>query len=671
MTKKMPAEGRPITVPTQVKNADFSQPTFKLEMFAPPPEQTRPFGVYDQYVPQIDLNKWNRDFPENRKFMKNVYPYLFAPTSATSYGPNVKMPVQNVYNINLPGPTGGHVEMNKIYENILPGKENKLTATTLGERLQTYDFVKQILIKLHDGEDISLDSDGHNSLMSYIKFMELNPNYYNPIYSNPYKGLPFGLLVYRSCFPIRLDERSQSVVCAKDSIGLNIRLYSLSYAEYYSYKFRQVISKEYDVWREVAYYEYVRENIIKKKQSPNFPLLYAFFLSPNRKIDFFSLKKQCLTQKDMLTKEYHRFAEIHKIFSSVKPSNEIIRPLSLPDAARHVIAKLPDEIDPKLQAYSGTTMILITEAPHHNMYQWASRLYEHDGIVRKMISHGYHDENVWLGIIFQIVSALYVMQIHGIYMRCMTIEDNVYIKDLQTFGKAKGYWKYIINGVSYYVPNYGYIVLIDSNFKDIIPENKMLEKCKREYKIYTSNICGKKYPMKNIRNNVFQNYKKIINTNAFSKEHTQNNVNRPPESIMRIIEKMMEDPETDNIGNIIFKHFRPLMNNRIGTFLRKDTELPNIRDINSPFKKGDMAIEIIEDEVYKWCSIADIAKDGEIEIITRDDVKCNDFTNKKVRVETLKQYSSTEKIDQNIIKDVNLSEEELLETYIITDDLIK
>lgn len=636
-------------------------------MFAPPPEPKRPFGIYEQFVPQIDLSKWNLD-PQKRKFMKDVYPYLSAPTSAVSWGPNVKMPVQNVYNINLPGPTGGHVEMNKIYDIILPGKENKLTATTLGERLQTYDYVRQILVKIDDGEDISLDSDGHNSLMSYIKFMELNPTYYNPIFSNPYKGLPYGLLVYRSCFPIRLDERSQSVVCAKDSIGLNIRLYSLSYAEYYSYKFRQDVSKEYDVWREVAYYEYVRENIIKKKQSPNFPLLYAFFLSPNRKIDFFSLKKKCLTQKDILTKEYQRFVEVHKLFSSVKPSNEIIRPMTLPEAAKNVIAKLPDEIDPQLQAYSGTTLILITEAPNHNMYQWASRIYENDGIVKKMISHGFYDENVWRGVIFQIISALYVMQIHGIFIKCMTIEDNIYIKDLQTFGKAKGYWKYIIDGVPYYIPNYGYIVMVDSNFKDIIPENKVLEKCKREYKIYTSNICGKKYPMENIRNNIFQNFRRIINTNAFSKEHTQNNVNRPPENIMKLIEKIMQDSETKNIGNILFKYFTPLMNNRIGTLLRKDTEIPNIRDISVPFKKGDMAIEVVEDVVYKWCLVTSVAKDGEIEIITKEDAKCDDFITKKVRVETLKQYSSSEKIDQNTNKDVNLSEEELLETYIISDD---
>ena len=363
--------------------------------------------------------------------------------------------------------------------------------------------------------------------------------------------------------------------------------------------------------------------------------------------------------------DYQKFVEIHTLFSKVKPSNEIIRPMSLPDAARRVIAKLPDEMDPILQAYSGTTLILVTEAPHHNIYQWASRIYERDGIVRKMISHGFHDEKIWYCVIFQIVSALYVMQLHGIYMRNMTMEDNIYIKDLQNYGKSAGYWKYIIDGISYYVPNYGYIVLVDSNFKDIFPPGKTIERCKREYKIYTADIIGKKYSLESIQKKVYENYKNIISTNAFTKEHTRNNVTKPPDSIMKLLETMMEDSLT-NLGEVISKYFRPLMNNRIGTLLNKDTEIPNIREITGLFKKGEMAIEVLEDEIYKWCMVVRYKEDGIVEIITRENPKSNDFLTKDIRIETLKQYSTTSKIDQNTDLDINLSEEELLETYVLT-----
>ena len=653
--------GIPVLNSQSIKNPSTMEPTFKLEMFAPKQPQVKPIGIYEPYIPLVDIGN-------NKKFSLPAFQYLAAPTSAFSYGPNVKMPVQQVNYITLSGPTGDHIEMNKVYENVMPGKENKLTSTTLGERLQTYDFIRQIFVKISDGEDISLDSSGQNSLMSYIKFMELNPNYYSPIYSNPYKGLPYGLLIYRSCFPIRLYEPGQSIVCAKNSVGLNIRLYSLTYAEFYSYKFRQIVYKEYDVWRELAYYEYMRENVIKKRQSPNFPLLYAFFLSPNRKIDFFALKKNCLTQKDFLSQEHYRFKGIHEFFSNVKPIEKLLRPiqLQLPDTVRKVITKLPDEMDPELQKYSGTTMILITESPHHNLYQWASRIYENEGIARRMISHGFNDENVWLGVLFQIVSALSVMQIHGIYMRDMTIEDNVYIKDLQSRGKAMGYWKYIINGISYYIPNYGYVVYIDSNFKDIIPPGVTIERCKREYKIYTSNIIGIQYPMDFIRQKVHENYKRIVSTNAFTKEHTQNNVTKPPEKIMKLLEIMMTDTEID-LAKIISKYFRFFMHNRIGTLLRKDTEIPNIREITGQFKIGEMAIEVLEENLYKWCLVLSIKPDGIIEIITRENPQSHDFVTKDTRIESLKQYSSSEKIDQNTSPLVNLSEEELLETYIISD----
>lgn len=675
---------RLVTQSTSYPAPTNMQPTLKLELFQPDPKPPQPMGMYNPYLQYIPpgpaLNLFGNtlcgpsaeDKLKAKQFSASSFQHLFAPTSSTpiACAPNVKIPMQQVFNISLPGPTGGHVEMNRIYEDILPGGENKLTATTLGERLQTFDYIRQILIKMHEGEEMSLDSNGQNSIMSTIKFMEINPNYYSPIYNNPYKGLPYGLLVYRSCFPIRYDKMSQSIMCAKNSIGLNIRLYALTCAEYYSFKFRQPVYIEYDVWRELAYYEYMRENVLKRKQSPNFPLLYSYFLSPNRKIDFFKLKKNCLTQKDILSLEYKNFEKQHMLLSALTPPEKIIRPM---DAAGFAITKLPDEVDPSLQAYSGTTLIIITEVSHHNLYQWASRIYEPDGIVRKMVQHGYHDENVWLNVIFQIVAALHVMQVHGIYMRCMTIEDNVYIKDLLNYGKPLGYWKYIINGISYYLPNYGYIVFLDSNFKDIYPKGTTIDQCKREYKIYTANIFGKKYPMQSIRKKVFENYRNIINTNAFTKEHTQNNVCKPPDSIMKLIGRMMEDPETD-LGIVLSKYFHCLMNNRIGTLLRKDSEIPNIREITGSFKDGEMAVQVIEDNLYRWCMVVRTKPDGMVEIITRNNPGACDFSNNKcdfmttdVRIETLKQYNCAERIEQNTNPNINLSEDDLLETYILTD----
>lgn len=654
-TQKPPYNPDKKPFPPKPISTQFTQkPLLKLEMYEPAkPKLEKPVGSYPMYTASIN---------PNRQFMPGAFQYLQKPTYGISYGPNVQLPMQNVYNINLPGPTGGHVEMNRIYENILPGKENKLTANTLGERLQMYDYVRQILVKAGEGEDVSLDNEGHNSLMSYIKFMELNPTYYSPINANPYAGLSYGLLIYRSCFPIKLDEASQTIVCARDSIGLNIRLYALTIAEYFSYKFRQNVFKQYDVWRELSWYEYMRENVLKKKQSPNFPLLYCYFLCPNRKIDFFALKKNCLTQKDMLTKDYAKFVQRHQFISTIQPATAIVRPL---DANKNVVTKLPDEVDPALQSYSGNTLILVTESPNYNIYQWASRTYVRDGIARKMISQGFYNADVWMGVIFQIVSALAVLQIHGIYIKDMTMTDNVYIKDLQSQGAALGYWKYVINGISYYIPNYGYLVMIDSNYKDIMNKGLTVDNCQRLYKIDTSGAIGKQFDKAKAFDAVFENYRCIINTNSFTKEHTQNNVNRPPESIMTLIEKMMSDPEKD-LTKVLSTHFRHLMNNRIGTYLRKDTELPNIRDLTTAPKPGEMVIQSIDADTFKFALVEGNQEPGFVTIITKPDLDSIDYQTEIVRTDSLKQYSPSEKIEQISTTTNNLSEEALLETYTIS-----
>lgn len=653
--EKKPKE-KYVTQSQSYNNPSTLEPTLKLELFAPAKEPEIPQGIYNPYMPVVNIPG------VNKRFSSSAFQNLSVPQSALSYVPNVQMPIQNVYNINTPGPTGGHVEMSKIYDNHLPnGKDGRrMTSKTLGERFATYNFIKQTF-GANDGDEMSVDSSGSNSLLSYIKFLEMNPNYYNPLSDNPYNGLPYGLLIYRSCYPVTIHPQSQSVVCAKDSVGLNIRLYSLTHAEYMSYVLRQKIRIEYDIWRELAYYDYVKNNILKQYQSPNFPIFYAFYTCKNNKIDFFSLKKKCLTQKQLLTKEYKMFELRHKLLGG--KDKEIVRPLL--EGGKRYISNLPDEIDPELQRYSGNLAIFITEAYHSNFYQWASRLYEVEGVSRKMVSQGWHLEPVWLSVYFQIIHALYVLQVNGIYIRDMTLEDNIYIKDLQVYGKANGYWEYVVDDISYYVPNYGYLVMVDTNFKDIIPEDSAVENCKRQYKIYTSDIFGKTYRMDAIRNKVYDNYRNIINTNCFTEEHTKNNVFRPPPAIMDMLKRMMADPET-YLGKIISNHFRGLMHNRIGTYLRKDTEIPNLRDITSNLKVGELAAEVLAEENYKWALISAPVNDaGIIKIITRTDPKSPDFIEKDVRIETLRKYSEIEKVEQNICFDLSYTNEELLETYYI------
>lgn len=644
---------------SMVAAADKSfEPTMGFTLYQKRQPVERPYGIYNASMPTVDLGT-------NRKFDKNAYQHLFAPNVVANNPDLVRMPMQNVYNIVTPSPTGnGHVEMNAIYEDIMPGRDGKMTSTTLGERLTTLDYIRQKLVKMYDGEDIGLSNDKSGSLYHHIKLLELNPYYYSQLYTNPYRGLPYGLLIYNACFPIKFSERSQSAICGPESVGLNVRLYALSYAEYYSYALRQPIKSEYDVWRELAFYEYIRENIIKPKKSPNFAILYTWFTCCNGQIDYFALKRNSMTQTNAMTREYQKILQLQRLYSNVLNESDVFRPLdNLGKIITSVANKLPDEVDPSLQLYSGTTLILVTEAPHHNIYQWDSKIYEIDGAIRRMTSQGWHDKNVWLGIIFQIVHALYVMQVSGIYIKDMTLQDNIYIKDLQTYGTAKGYWKYVVGGITYYVPNYGYVVMVDSNYKDIIPSSINCDPCKRLYKIYTNGIVGKTYNMDSLKKLTYKNYKNLINTNSFTKEFTKNDVNRPPVSIMNIISKMMLDNEED-LSKIMVKWFSSLLNNRIGTLLRVDTEVKNIREIDQSFSIGDMAVEVLNDNLYKWCMITQVSG-PQVTFITKESSVDIDYVFRTVNYASLKQYSNSEIIEQLTSPDIIFSTENLLETYII------
>jgi hypothetical protein len=643
----------------------------KAEMPPPPPLEERTPNLKLEYfseekpaVPKrVDINASNPLYIFNGTppGFDPAIKHLYQPTKAHSYGPNVNIPVQQVYNIKIPGPTGAHAEISSIIENIMPGREANFTMNTLGERMQLYDYIRQILVYQGDGEDISVDSTGHRNLMSYIKLLELNPHYSHPYKKNPYRGLPLGLIIYRSCFPIRYNERSNDTMCARDSTGLNIRLYALNIAENFSYIYRQPIFRSYDVWRELMFYEYVRECILKRKQSPNFPMLYCFFLCKNRNVDFFSLKRASLTQRDIMTKEYHAFKGLHMDehgkMKKMWPDKEHNKELYY----------FPDEVYPELQKFCGTTLICVTESPNHNMVQWASRQYSSDGIVQKMISHGYHTDDVWFSIIFQLVSALYVMQLHDIYIRDMSMEDNVYVKDLKTSGPTNGYWKYVVQGVNFYVPNYGYLVMIDSNYKDIMPETRALTN-KRINKINSRNIYPDEKHLTSVdfKELIFQNYRNIINTNNFTAEHTQNGMFRPSDKITDLISNMMKDDEK-NLGVVMVKYFKPLMNNRIGTFLRSESELPYTRKMSvaaGKLRPGDMAVLKIDTSEYKWIVIDGISGQ-DVTYTTKTDPETSNFITKTTNIGNIRTYSPSEPIEQEPGKNIVFSKDQLLETYLL------
>ena len=86
---------------------------------------------------------------------------------------------------------------------------------------------------------------------------------------------------------------------------------------------------------------------------------------------------------------------------------------------------------------------------------------------REMKNTGYHNSKIWKSVLFQLIHSMYILQEHKIYFRNFNIENNVFIKDLFANPSNIGHWVYKVNGVEYFVPNLGYLVMIDSRYVDI------------------------------------------------------------------------------------------------------------------------------------------------------------------------------------------------------------
>jgi len=83
---------------------------------------------------------------------------------------------------------------------------------------------------------------------------------------------------------------------------------------------------------------------------------------------------------------------------------------------------------------------------------------EIDMIDKSLLRNGNHTTDEWYNAYFQIFSAIYVLQKKMKMFHSDLHWGNVLVTQSTHIGSdACGYWKYIIDGVTYYVPNMGYV----------------------------------------------------------------------------------------------------------------------------------------------------------------------------------------------------------------------
>ena len=655
-------------------------------------------NAQDKQLINLQVYQPNKPKPEQGKDM-NLFPSLttnpyfpaqmanmFSPYSSSMLGAMypMAMNVNKIYEINTSGPVDQHSRLNMIYEDLIPGKIISTTFRTIGERTTQTQYIRTILFQGGDGTEINLDGNSSNSLLSHVKFLELNP-FNNSRYSdNPYKGLPDGFLIYRTCYPIKRSEPFGKPECSKDSMAVSVRIYKLNAGGYLINKQNTSKYYEYEQWREIAFYEYIREHILKKKLCPNFVSMYGYYLCKESKIQFDKIT-EINSGKPQGVGQLRNSAQHLNIFDDNKYNNflntvakgfmHVNTGFMQSDSTTKQLQNIQPMAQPvDLEKYSGEVIVALTESPTYSLYTWASKIYQQEGNTRRMINIGFHKDEVWKSIIFQLMIGLYVMKLHNIYIKDFSVKNNVFIKDLNTEGPVVNYWKYRVNGIDYYIPNYGYLVVIDTNYKDYdtVPKGTVALKEAKTHK-----LDGALFDIGNTLGNnsgakFMEMFKAGIDPNNFGPDFVSDGGTPPDSNTMDLLSKMFGDQEQE-IETYFMKYMYKFMNNRIGTYL-KEQETIHIRgDDLRDFKKGQMLVYQEGTGIYKFVLYIDTVN-GVANILTKDRTSQNDpqyidkdneiILQKNVQVTTLSNYSLTEPIVQNYkINESNLAEENILETY--------
>jgi hypothetical protein len=484
----------------------------KVYDISKPPRQ-----VKDEHPVFVPVDQNNNPYYGH---IPNAFPYTHVPN---------RVPIQKIYNIGLAKPNIEHATLSRVYEDVLPGEQYNLSFNSIKERKQLINFIRNIILNKRDGEVMNI-TIGDNSLLSYLKLIQLNPY---AVGKHPYKELSKGFLLYNAAYPIRHNSVVSDIDIAKGASGVNVRIYELSIGALRAKTISKFISYDnFEVWREIKYYEYIKNNILLKKQSPNFINLLLYKTDEDSKINWNKLnnliynndinilhkleddekkinKKHNIKSGSVLFEQFmgnEYFNELDyfrmnkKNDDKLNPNNEYYywrtkgnsSDLDVIKYSRgkyyvfdHVRKEMIQINDIKIDdSYtrclnlneclekmnvvvdSGKSLVAVTEAPTTNLLAWASPQYKGQGAVKKMISTGHHSSGIWESLLFQFVYIFAVLKKHNIYFRNMSIEKNFFVKDLFSNPSNVGHWIYKIDQIDFYIPNNGHLLVFDSSYVD-------------------------------------------------------------------------------------------------------------------------------------------------------------------------------------------------------------
>jgi hypothetical protein len=287
-----------------------------------------------------------------------------------------------------------------------------------------------------------------------------------------------------------------------------------------------------------------------------------------------------------------------------------------------------------------------------------------------MINSGYHNKSSWESVLFQIMYALCCMQKNLLLINNFDPERNIFVKDINSGSIVTNYWKYIVDGIEYFIPNHGYLVMIDSNFRDFdIPIFGNVVDRDRERKLDGKFLDNNRLSDVEMQIRIFEMFQKSFDPNMFGPDFINDNGIRPPDDIMLLMSKIHNDSMNGGsyqISYYIRKYMTIFMNNRVGTLLN-EAEKGNVRTGTiRNFKSGQIVVWTDDFGWNRFVVHVDTNDNSVSRIMTADidDIQGKTITERDVPITSLNEYSITEPIRQNFKNNLpNPSEDNIIETY--------
>ena len=390
----------------------------------------------------------------------------------------------------------------------------------------------------------------------------------------------------------------------------------------------------FDVWRDQIYYAWIRNKINYQNIGPNFISSYCYFINKDADISF---EKNGMLLNELKDKSFKEL--LYKEFTNC-------------------------------------IMLLLTESPNQNIFQWASNAYTKDRGIHKMVHSGFKPDTHWKSVIAQILIIFYIMDKYCFTIREMQIQSNFYIKDLNIFGDVKQYWQYTIANIDYYIPNFGHLVMLDHNYKELTnPDNKGKNRIMMKEEFGDGE--------EQIQQTIISNAIECFNPANFGSVFTSAGGVGLSEKIIGLLNEIYSDlvehkhknetsstkKKTSEFWNeTICKYMMKLeyIHNRVGTPLR-DLEYPYIRKNETrprPFKIGELVIYEEKFETYKIYLLIKNNAEDTCSCITKNE--SNKYEIKPISKDLLLHYSELETIKQDgKMGEPVIGFEHILERYII------